>query len=316
MNKRVIVVVGLLFLSFLSLQVYFTIPVQALPGPPMIVYGVINETGGKNIDAGLSVDAYVMDAINGNEWFNYTTGYNATLDLSGYGYKYTGVEFLINDTDPPVRQGNDVYFYINGDLVDTFSFSSGTTERNYTLTDIPEILFVNSSDSGIAGSSYYVNVTTTDLFDTASEMGVKINWSHGSLSDNTSLSHVSGDMFNGTFMLDDATTDLTYTVWVNDSAGNLNSNGPFTITVNDMTAPISTVDSISDYWHNASDNPLTITATASDNVGLKNVTLYYYHGSDNISFTGPFLFDVNTSPWLGVSWSFSFPNASGYYRLP
>jgi len=79
--------------------------------------------------------------------------------------------------------------------------------------------------------------------------------------------------------------------------------------------PYSEVDDITPYWHNTS--PLTITAQATDfsGTGLKNVTLYYYNSSDNNIWNGPTAFDVDTDPWIDITWNFDFPNGTGYYRL-
>ena len=318
MEKKVIIIIAMIVLfSCISLQSGFVERVKAVPATPMVIYGSINDTGGKNIDVGVSVKAHVIDPLYPSDvWFNHTTALNETTGLVGFGHVYQdGVEFVINDSDPPSREGNIVEFYIDNDYWGNFTFVSEQVPMNITLTDIPEILFVNSSDSGTAGNPYTVNVTATDLFDVASEMRVKVNWSHGSLTDNTSLSSIGGDNFSGSFTLDDATSVLTYTVWVNDTAGNLNSSGPHAVIVNDVSAPNSNVDPIANYWFNSSSNPLVITATASDDVGLKNVSLYYYHSTDNASFSGPFLFDTDSDPWVDVSWSFSFPNTSGYYRF-
>ena len=75
--------------------------------------------------------------------------------------------------------------------------------------------------------------------------------------------------------------------------------------------PTSTVDAISPYWKKI---PTTLTATASDAVsGVKNVTLWYRFSTDNISWGGWVSFTVDTaSPW---SWSFTFPNSTGYYQF-
>ena len=79
--------------------------------------------------------------------------------------------------------------------------------------------------------------------------------------------------------------------------------------------PSSEVDYIAPYWHNTS--PLLITGQAIDNSGsgLKNVTLYFYNSSDNISWLGPWTYGADSDPWNGISWSFNFPNGVGYYRF-
>ncbi|HEC86436.1 MAG TPA: hypothetical protein ENI49_00975, partial [Thermoplasmatales archaeon] len=81
----------------------------------------------------------------------------------------------------------------------------------------------------------------------------------------------------------------------------------------DNETPSSSVDAISPYWQNSS--PLTINATASDGSGsgLDNVALYYRYSSDNSSWGSWVYFGYDTSsPW---SWSFTFPNGSGYYQF-
>ncbi|MCG2826184.1 MAG: Ig-like domain-containing protein, partial [Thermoplasmatales archaeon] len=80
----------------------------------------------------------------------------------------------------------------------------------------------------------------------------------------------------------------------------------------DSVAPSSSVNAISPYWQTAS--PLTITATASDTVsGLASVELWHRYSTDNSTWGGWSLFGTDTaSPW---SWSFNFPNGTGYYQF-
>jgi len=78
--------------------------------------------------------------------------------------------------------------------------------------------------------------------------------------------------------------------------------------------PYSEVDLITPYWHSAS---LTITVQATDfnGSGLMNVTLYYYYSSDNTTWSDSYRYGVDTDPWNMISWVFTFPNGSGYYRF-
>jgi hypothetical protein len=82
----------------------------------------------------------------------------------------------------------------------------------------------------------------------------------------------------------------------------------------DSYKPYSEVDAISPYWHSS---PLTITAQGTDfnGSGLSNVTLYYYYSADNSSWSAPFFFAVDHDPWEAISWVFTFPNGTGYYRF-
>jgi hypothetical protein len=83
----------------------------------------------------------------------------------------------------------------------------------------------------------------------------------------------------------------------------------------DGTPPISSVDTITPYWKKSS--PLTITVTAADTgSGLKNVTLYYYNSTNNVTWRGPWKFhSTNITPWITPTWYFNFPNGTGYYRF-
>jgi len=78
--------------------------------------------------------------------------------------------------------------------------------------------------------------------------------------------------------------------------------------------PYSAVNTISPYWHSTS---LIITGQATDNngSGLHNVTLYYYYSSNNNTWSSSHKFGVDSDPWKTISWIFTFPNGSGYYRF-
>jgi hypothetical protein len=80
-------------------------------------------------------------------------------------------------------------------------------------------------------------------------------------------------------------------------------------------APISLVNGITPYW--TSTLPLMIDAIAEDVgvSGLKNVTLYYYNSEDNNTWMGPWQYGIDNDPWINCSWSFLFPNQTGYYRF-
>jgi len=79
--------------------------------------------------------------------------------------------------------------------------------------------------------------------------------------------------------------------------------------------PISVVTQIEPYW--TSVNHLLIEASAEDTglSGLRNVTLYYYNSTDNLTWTGPWRYGVDSDPWISCSWNFLFPNQTGYYRF-
>jgi hypothetical protein len=91
----------------------------------------------------------------------------------------------------------------------------------------------------------------------------------------------------------------------------------------DTMPPVSSVDQIELYWHNASMLPIEVTATASDRVppsgavpsGLERIGLYYRYSPDNLRW-GPWtLYGVDGENTDGWSWVFDPPLGDGYYEL-
>jgi len=74
------------------------------------------------------------------------------------------------------------------------------------------------------------------------------------------------------------------------------------------------VNAISPYWHSTT---LTITGQGTDfnGSGLHNVTLYYYYSPDNTTWAASHAYGVDSDPWMSISWVFTFPNGTGYYRF-
>ncbi|MCK5310413.1 MAG: right-handed parallel beta-helix repeat-containing protein, partial [Thermoplasmata archaeon] len=81
----------------------------------------------------------------------------------------------------------------------------------------------------------------------------------------------------------------------------------------DAAAPISSVDTITQYWWNT--GPLVITATADDQgSGVANVTLWYRHSADNTTWATPWE-NLETDTVLPWNWTFTFPDGEGYYEF-
>jgi len=87
----------------------------------------------------------------------------------------------------------------------------------------------------------------------------------------------------------------------------------------DNDKPFSNITGLTQYWYNETDNPITITLLDSDDgsgSGVASVSLKYYNSTDNSTWTGPNTYGSDdTDPWDGASWSFTFPNSTGWYRL-
>jgi len=307
-KKSFLVGLTLLFIGVAILSASFLV---IAPSTPHRFLGYATDTLLNPIKDGIVIRAMVVDVDGSTE--NHTTTVNNYLSGKNYDFDVLDLE---EDND-----GRPIYFYVGSEnTTQSVNFVIGgknvgfSDYYNLTIVDVPQITD-NSSSNGTTGDPFTFNVTVLDYVDEAGNLTVSANWSHGSLSGNQSLSNVAGNYFEVNITLDHSINNMTYTVWANDTSGNMNSSGPHTVTVTDNDPPTSSVDAISSYWKIASDNPLTINATANDNIGLNNVTLYYYNSTDNSTFAGPWSFGVDTDPWVGVSWNFSFPNASGYYRF-
>jgi beta propeller repeat protein len=79
----------------------------------------------------------------------------------------------------------------------------------------------------------------------------------------------------------------------------------------DSRAPQSHIDPLP-YWKSSS--PVVMTAYAGDETsGLKEVSLYYRHSADNLTWPSYSLLGTDSAvPW---EWDFDFPNGDGYYEF-
>ncbi|MFN4133698.1 MAG: Ig-like domain-containing protein, partial [Candidatus Hadarchaeales archaeon] len=95
-----------------------------------------------------------------------------------------------------------------------------------------------------------------------------------------------------------------------DGAGNENASYWFRFTL--RVPPVSSVSPITPYWRTS--EPITITATASDNDGSVNdVELWYRYSSDNSSWSAWIFWDHDTSP--PYTFSFYPPSGEGFYQF-
>ena len=93
-----------------------------------------------------------------------------------------------------------------------------------TDLESPEITD-NSPSTGETGDQYTFNATITDNLADASSLIVNVDWSHGSLSGNYTMTNVPGtNYFINTTTLDESTSDLTYHFYAQDNAKVPNTN--------------------------------------------------------------------------------------------
>jgi len=199
--------------------------------------------------------------------------------------------------DPSVDGSVNYTVAVTDNIPPSIDSSTGNTVGSTGETTTIDVAF---SDN--------IGVTTATMFYKTASAG---SWSSKSIFDGSA----------GIDIPSDSVESWYYYVTVNDAAGNGPVGDPsvdgsvyYTVTVADNIPPTSSAN-ITSYWHNDLDNPLIITAEADDNDGVNSVSLYYYFGTDNISFTGPTYFNVDSDPLDGISWDFTFPDGTGYYRF-
>jgi hypothetical protein len=101
---------------------------------------------------------------------------------------------------------------------------------------------------------------------------------------------------------------------INSTDGGLWQNDTYSLTTDtEHNPPTSSATAIAGYWKKASDNPLTISATANDDFGVAEVYLYYSYSSDNISWGG--WVNYTSDAVAPYTFSFLFDNGTGHYRF-
>ncbi|HEC75928.1 MAG TPA: hypothetical protein ENI33_01560 [Thermoplasmatales archaeon] len=229
---------------------------------------------------------FSMSYISPSTWY-YNGSYSYPDPLGNYtyvikAYNATGwsasalYNFTLQDTTPPSSSVNTLpqYWYNSNATV------TATASDNYGLESV-RLLYRYSADNSSWGSWNLFS------FDYSSPWQWDFNFTAG----------------EGYYRLGTRAKDL---------AGNTETLTGYTETcAYDATPPYSNLTQIQ-YWH--STTPITINASASDNLsGLLAVNLYYRYSSNNYSWGSwiPYGGD-NSPPW---QWNFTAPNGEGYYEL-
>ena len=207
-------------------------------------------------------------------WTHGGNGANNTMN-------YAGGTYFTYDATLDDSISNVVYhIYAN----DTKPNSNYTGELTATVQDNDDPTFVSdgSDGSGTTADSFSFSIDASDNIQAESELTCYVNWSHDTTSSNDSMSYVGGH-WTKDITLDDSVSDLTYTFWINDTAGNMISdsgNSPAETTDND--AP-TLVDDGSDASGTTGDS-FDFVLDASDNIDAEaDLTAYvnWTHGSNS-----------------------------------
>jgi len=154
------------------------------------------------------------------------------------------------------------------------------------------------------------NNITADLTN-ANEAYVEIYYPDATLRGNYSMTfNPYGDWYyEGSYSYPDQLGTYTYVVTTRNATG-WNTSATYDFTLEDTTPPSSSVSSFSPYWYNGN---VGLTATASDNYAVANVTLEYRYSTNNATWSAWTSYAIDeTSPW---GWTFNFPDGQGYYQF-
>lgn len=99
-----------------------------------------------------------------------------------------------------------------------------------------------------------------------------------------------------------------YHVWATDAYGSGSVSDTFSFVVTEFDKPTSAVTPLS-LWKKTV--PFTITATAYDNSGVANVTLWFRYSTDGLTWTDWATYGTDEA----APWSWSFTGSDGYYRF-
>lgn len=156
----------------------------------------------------------------------------------------------------------------------TISVTDGTVQIDATAPQFDD----NSPSTGTTGDSYTFNVSVTDSVDSAEDITVKVDWSHGSQGSNQTMTHVGGNYFEKTVTLDSSSiSDMTYIFYANDTNGNSAITSSTSVTVTDNDDP-SLVGDNSDGSGTTGDS-FDFDVSVSDNVDVGGVNVSWVHGS-------------------------------------
>ena len=287
--------------QIVSLEQSFNIDINCDPTQPI-----------KSFEFKLSFDETLIEAVTVSEGdiFNgYSTYFNSGIinNLDGTIINVYGLILGSGNVSDPGSfatinfnaKSTSGISYLNlydvGVTNETEYISLDITNGTVQIDGIPPEFIDNSPSTGYTGDTYTFSVTVTDNIDSANDLSVYVDWSHGGNSDYNSMINVGGDNFEKSITLDlYSVSDLTYSFYAEDSYGNGNSTSLSSVTIIDndnpeissITASPSTQE-IDDY--------VNITAEVTDNIGVSEVFLnisYPDSSFENISITSNMSNDI------------------------
>jgi len=183
------------------------------------------------------------------------------------------------------------------------------TKDNYPLMMIiddipPEITNVQATPEAQTTTDP-VNITCTviDNWDMVDTVKINITGPEGFALEAT--------MSEGSYYYEDTYATMGvyhYFIWANDTLGNIAVSDFYSFVITDLYLPISAVDPLPT-WKTMV--PFTVTATAFDNTGVANVTLWSRYSSDGTDWTEWTSYGIDEE----ALWSWEFTGSDGYYEF-
>lgn len=282
------------------------------------------------VDAGVTNETAYLSLIVNNDSVQIDAGSPSVVDNSG-STGTTGDSFTVNvsvtdsvddsadiitkvDWSHDGSSANDSMIYMGGSYFEkTITLDQSTSDMTYaiyaedtqgnTMTTSPSTVSITDNDdpsilgdtsivSGTTGDAYTWFVNTSDNIDAEDELTVKLDWSHGIISENASMSY-SGSYWTYSHALDHSISDMSYSIYVEDSQGNsiysTGSQSPVTVSDNDNP---SITNLLANPSSQVIEGTVNLSADIIDNIIVSSVYLkitYPDSISDNFS-----VYDNNT----------------------
>jgi len=140
----------------------------------------------------------------------------------------------------------------------------------------------NTPTTGKPSKSFTFNATVTSSDATASDLQIYVVWSHGTLSNNTTMALTRGNYFAGTVLLAHSIQNLTYHYYACDTWGNHVVTETKKVKIVDTERPVIRVNRYGPSFENLP-NSYTFGATITDDSIVSKVTIeYWYNGSNKM----------------------------------
>jgi parallel beta-helix repeat protein len=199
----------------------------------------------------------------------------------------------------------------NGDGIgDTpYNISGGSSQDRYPMMypwdDVPPVITAVQATPAVQNTSSPVNITcvVTDNWGLVKMVKINITGPFGFTLEAT--------MNEGSYWYENIYSSIGiyyYFIRANDTTGNIATSDIYSFVITDLDLPISAVNPLPAWTKTV---PYTISATAYDNTGVANVTLYYRYSSNGTIWTGWTAYGTDEN-W---PWSWAFTGSNGYYEF-